>query len=644
MQVGLGVGGRASRRPAVPFHRGRPVRLERPVGAPDPSDPKAVKRWVASRSRPTAVDVFAGAGGLSLGLETAGFDVLVGADSDPHAVESHVGNLGGLGYCGDLTDPREFLATLEGWGIRRVDLLAGGVPCQPFSRAGASRLKELTASGLRQTDDPRVHLWKSFVQIAEILRPRMVIVENVPELPRWNDGAVLAGFYASLRSLGYRVDARILDGSRFGVPQHRARMFLIARNDDARLGWPTADDHDFVSLRDAIGDLPPVPPGQREHRTPYRARPGRRSRFAHAMREGLPAEETGVVTDHVTRAVRPDDHEAFCLLGEGQTYADLPARLQRYRSDIFTDKYKRLEWAVVSRTITAHIAKDGYWYIHPEQHRTLSVREAARVQTFPDRFRFAGTQTHRFRQIGNAVPPRLGEIVGRAMLDPAHAEDGRDDADVEAFAEILLGSFAVDGVTPWRRPGVAAWHVLVGELYLRRTRGVAGRAAFRTVQARLPTPTAALDVAGYAEAGLPASLIRDLPGLASALVERHDGEVPEDLDALGALPGVGDGVALSVWCFGFGRPAVLFDSTVSRVVSRLRGSSGRRWQLRLDVHALAGDGGPGPAFNAALHELADSHCRPTAPLCPTCPVRVVCRTGRDAAPAAQTALELEAVA
>ena len=103
----------------------------------------------------------------------------------------------------------------------------------------------------------------------------------------------------------------------------------------------------------------------------------------------------------------------------------MPAHLQRYRTDIFTDKYKRLSWDALSRTITAHIAKDGYWYIHPEQHRTLSIREAARLQTFPDWFRFAGQPCHRYAQIGNAVPPLLAEAVGRALLDSMRSADRR---------------------------------------------------------------------------------------------------------------------------------------------------------------------------------------------------------------------------
>ena len=108
----------------------------------------------------------------------------------------------------------------------------------------------------------------------------------------------------------------------------------------------------------------------------------------------------------------------------GTRYGDLPKHLRRYRDDIFDDKYNRLSWDDVSRSITAHIAKDGYWYIHPSEQRTLTVREAARIQTFPDHFRFAGTRSHAFRQIGNAVPVALAEAIGRqiaALFEDASA-------------------------------------------------------------------------------------------------------------------------------------------------------------------------------------------------------------------------------
>ena len=212
------------RRTAVPHHRGRPVRLERPADAPDPADLAGVRRWVRSAQRPTAVDLFCGAGGLSLGLRDAGFTVLLGADSDPWSVETHTGNLGGLGYLGDLADPTDLIQHLDAWGIRRVDLVAGGPPCQPFSRAGHSKIRSLIRSGERIGDDPRAQLWRGFMMVVEHLRPRAVLIENVPELPRWDDGAVLTGFYESLRELDYDIDAQVLDAYRHGVPQHRARL------------------------------------------------------------------------------------------------------------------------------------------------------------------------------------------------------------------------------------------------------------------------------------------------------------------------------------------------------------------------------------------------------------------------------------
>ena len=200
------------RRPRVAHHRSLPVEPPRHREGPEPADLAAARRFVGTRTRPTAIDMFCGAGGLSLGLERAGFDVLVGADSDAWAVRTHQANLPGLSWCGDLSDPDRFLAALGAWGIETVDLLAGGVPCQPFSRAGSSRIRDLIASGARAAHDSRADLWSSFIAVVEHLQPEAVLVENVPDLPRWDDGAVLIGLYESLRTLGYRVEARILDG------------------------------------------------------------------------------------------------------------------------------------------------------------------------------------------------------------------------------------------------------------------------------------------------------------------------------------------------------------------------------------------------------------------------------------------------
>jgi DNA (cytosine-5)-methyltransferase 1 len=587
------------------------------------------------------VDLFAGAGGLSMGLGQAGFTVLVGADNDPFAVETHTANLGGLGYTGDLGDPGDFIDHLDGWGIETVDLVAGGVPCQPFSRAGQSRIRELVATGIRSEEDPRAALWRSFIAIVERLSPRAVLIENVPDLPSWNDGAVLIAFFESLRGLGYAVDARVLDCFAYGVPQHRARLFIIGTRDATPFPWPTPRPAS-TTLRDAIGDLPPVPGGQRAEQLRYREPARERlSAFQRRMRAGLRGPDRDIVNDHITRAVRDDDMEAYQLLGEGQTYADLPERLQRYRSDIFTDKYKRLSWGELSRTITAHLAKDGYWYIHPSQHRTLSVREAARIQTFPDRFRFAGQPSHRYRQIGNAVPPMMAEALGKAIS--VHLENppqrritgGGGHSEEWVRRELLAWHADHRRDYPWRARDLDPWHVLMAEMCLHRTRDDQVVPVFEALLRLAPTPEAMVENSSAALEVMRSLGLQwrseNLVVVAETLIDLFDGEVPDDDQGLRMLPGVGDYVAQAVLCFAFGRRAVLLDTNTMRVVGRLKArESTRRWQLRLDLYRLSGSTGPDAEFNYGLLDLGALVCRTGKPRCDVCPLRLGCATGAEA--------------
>lgn len=623
------------RRVAVPHHRGHNLQLPPHPDAPDPLNLTEVRRWVRTESQLglTAIDLFCGAGGLSLGLEQAGFRVLVGADNDAASVQTHVANIGGLGYEGDLSDTEGLLDHLRAWGIRKVDLIAGGVPCQPFSRAGQSKLRSLVEAGQRSTDDPRAQMWRSFIQVVEEMKPRAVLLENVPDLAAWEDGAVLVGFCESLRGLGYRPRAAILRAHEHGVPQHRSRLFIVALKPGAqKFQWPKAGTK-APTVRQAIGDLPAVPPAQREERIPY---PRPRTRLQHLLRQGVADEDQHVVHDHITRDVRPDDAEAFALLGEGDTYAQLPARLQRYRSDIFSDKYKRLEWSGLSRSITAHLAKDGYWYIHPQQDRTLSVREAARIQTFPDWFRFSGQPSLRYRQIGNAVPP----LLAQAIADPLHltltlpARRGRPAMNGEMFRRDLLAWHAGNARDfPWRDE-VDPWHVLMAEVCLHRTRADQVRPVYEALAELAPTPADLVQNAAKARRTMRSLGLRwradNMVKIARALVKEHDGKVPASDFELRQLPGVGDYVANAVVTFGFGRPAVIVDTNTARIVGRIRNrESTHRWQLRLDLHQLAGPDGPNSEFNYALLDLGAQICRSSSPLCDDCPVASHCATNRE---------------
>jgi DNA (cytosine-5)-methyltransferase 1 len=581
---------------------------------------------------------------LSLGLRDAGFTVLVGADSDPFAVESHTANLGGLGWAGDLTDPGEFLELLDQWGIDEVDLVAGGPPCQPFSRAGSAKIRDLVRSGGRSAEDPRAGLWNSFMAVVEHLRPGVVLIENVPDLPSWDDGAVIVGFYESLRALGYEVDARILDAFQYGVPQHRARLFIVATRGVSGFQWPEPRSP-TPTLRDAIADLPPAPAAQRDERSLYFDSP--RSALAKRMRLRMTDENRRVVWDHMTRDVRADDLEAFNLMPQGGTYSDLPPDLQRYRTDIFTDKYKRLSWDQVSRSITAHIAKDGYWYIHPDQPRTLSIREAARIQTFPDDFRFAGQPSHRLRQIGNAVPPLLAEAIGLQIREALEAPGEVSRRDEFAPFHHVLRSWHGDHERgfPWRAGGSGAWFVLMAEMCLHRANADRVAATFESLTSLAPTPAALVALGEEAqvrmrELGL-GQRAEALIEVARALVADFDGEVPGTEIELRSLPAVGDYVAQAVLCFGFGRRAVLVDTSTSRIVGRLFGrSEKRRWQLRLDLYRLAGPEGPGAAFNHSLLDLGALVCLAGEPRCASCPVRAHCVTGEGAARPPQLELEM----
>lgn len=624
-----------SGRVAVRFHRGPELRLPRRSDAPDPGAHQGVQRWARSQRGPTAIDLFCGAGGLSLGLQRAGFSILVGADSDELALETHVANVGGVGYGAELGNPKVFLAQLSRWGISSVDLIAAGLPCQPFSRAGHSKIRSLVREGGRHRDDPRARMWRSFLQIVAALHPRAVLLENVPDLAVWQDGALLMELCEKLRVLGYRVEARVLGAFDHRVPQHRRRLFIVGVKQGIAYEWPAAS-RSRTSLRMAIGDLPSVRPAQRKENLPYR---GPLTTFQRLMRKGVRGAGRGRIYDHITRDVRADDAQAFELLPEGGTYDQLPRRLRRYRDDIFDDRYKRLKWDGLSRSITAHLSKDGYWYIHPAQNRTLSVREAARIQTFPDWFRFAGTPTHQYRQIGNAVPPMLAEAIGRELASAltARTRSARAPHRDEFRRQLLRWHRKHVRNYPWRAKAATVWKVLMAEMCLRRTRADQVVPVYRNLARIAPTPADLIEHRREAQVIMRSLGLRwrarNMVALARALVQRHNGRVPRTELELKKLPGVGEYVARAVLAFALGRPAVLIDTNTRRIVSRVhQRDKSHAWQVRLDLYELAGSAGPDAAFNYALLDLGASVCRSTAPLCEACPVRALCAFGTASQP------------
>jgi DNA (cytosine-5)-methyltransferase 1 len=584
-----------------------------------------------------AADLFAGAGGMSLGLEQAGYRVVVGADHDMEALETHRHHFAGMALDWDLSEP----ANVEHVGrlIRdnNIDVLAGGPPCQPFSKAGRSGMRHLVRAGLRDPHDRRRDLWRSFLEIARLGEPRAVIMENVPDMALDREMFILRSIVFELERLGYTVQERVVDAWRYGVPQFRQRLILVAVREGAPFQWPVEDPRK-VTVANAISDLPSVKGGWRPKAgadgwTDY-DRP--RTAFQRAMRAAVPQGDSAKVFDHITRPVREDDEQAFELLDSESRYSDLPDHLKRYRDDIFDDKYKRLSGDDISRTITAHIAKDGYWYIHPEQNRTLTVREAARIQTFPDWFRFAGPPSNAFKQVGNAVPPRLGLAVGRALREslttttvaPPSSED---------IGNTLASWFRGDegSSSPWLH-STSPWHVILGELALDRVSTLVANALWPLLEKFIEPQDLVENVQSLTEI---LSWIRregrasDLLRTAQAIAQQPHltDERLEELVAQGIVPASITDLARLVMSDGEdGEEPVVVTSGALRVATRFQANSlGRKNQNsdgRIAIAKMIGFGPNAKSAQLALLELGTDVCTPSRPMCNQCPLTVWCRS------------------
>jgi DNA (cytosine-5)-methyltransferase 1 len=590
-----------------------------------------------------AADLFSGAGGLSLGLEAAGYRVVLSADHDAEAVETHRHHFGGLALdldLGDATNVDRIARLVKAAG---VELLAGGPPCQPFSKAGRSKIRHRVRAGLRDPHDERKDLWRSFMEVIELAQPAAVVMENVPDMALDAEMFILRSMVHQLESLGYAVEERVVDAWRYGVPQFRQRLILVGLQGGVAFHWP-AEVPDKVTVRNAIDDLPEVEGGWRPEggASGWKEYDHPRGEFQARMRQGIPPEDAGKIFDHITRPVRDDDKLAFELMDTHTRYSDLPTEMKRYRDDIFDDKYKRLNEDDVSRTITAHIAKDGYWYIHPRQDRTLTVREAARLQTFPDRFRFAGPPSAAFRQIGNAVPPLLGECIGVAVRENLDAGD-KAGPPTHEVAALLAGWFAsVDQrAAPWLRARTR-WQIISAEILLER---LSVQQVFRVwpLVERWEEPADTLSAESelreiatvlLQQRELRAERILEVAALLAGGPEQLD-----DDDVLRGTPGVYEAVAnLAILVVPKG-PAdeseepVLASRGVLRVVARFADEEvdrkNRLTDGRLGVARMIGTGVDARAAHLGLMELAASVCTPVAPKCPKCPLAESCRYWAD---------------
>lgn len=612
---------------AVKSERG--VRLDLPPH-PDSCDLDRLRGYARRLRGPLAIDLFCGAGGLSLGLAQSGYNVILGVDRYEVALETHAANFGGASALADLSDSDDVDRIVTAIGRLKIDLVAGGPPCQPFSRAGEQKIRSLVEAGVRPEKDDRVDLWRGFFEVVERVSPRAILIENVPDMAFGGNTPVFKAILSRAEELGYQVHCRILRAWHFGVPQHRGRLFIVGLPVGARYDWPEPRGT-LVTVRDAIGDLPRVAGGDLRNIRRYC---GPVTSFQRQCRADIRGADHHKIYDHITRPVRADDVEAFRHLRPGQRYDSIPEDLRRYRSDTFDDKYNRLDWDGLSRTITAHIAKDGYWYIHPTQNRTLTVREAARLQTFPDTFRFAGFRTNAFRQVGEAVPPNLalelGTSIRRTLRGLKNAEPPPETRALsQRLGEWLNRQPEGSLFAPWRSTG-SLWLVLLGGI-LSTAKGRYPREKWQYLSRLWPEPKQLLEYSE--ENGAAQQVGADRIGMLRTLA----GRIREDPEGSTITDSKIEGLPDSKVWFARSLCGLSTDPYPSAAALRV---SGRIFGERTDsdgtgvnprlllIRATTGDE-CGKAY-AALNEIGEQFCKFDAPRCAECPLSGLCLTGRRA--------------
>lgn len=378
-----------------------------------------------------SIDLFAGAGGLSCGLGMAGFNpILANELVEAHANTYQKNHQDTQVVIGDVRKVCEAnLKRKLGLKKGELDLLAGGPPCQGFS----------VNAPIRDLDDERNHLFKDYLRVAAELLPKAILIENVPGIVSLGKGTVVQQIYKELELLGYSVGHRILYAGHYGVPQTRFRTIIIAIKGNVDVSFPEPEYNstavaNFAGARelcisvpplfaqelspqttvyDALSDLPAIESGSKNEPMKYVKKAD--GKYQKVLRKG-----SKLVYNHSCNGLGKVNLERLKYIPQGGNWTDiphdmLPKGMQRARRSDHTKRYGRLHPDGLCSTILTKC--DPHWgaFIHPEQDRVLSVREAARIQSFPDTYHFYGSLQQQYEQVGNAVPPFLAKKIGETI-------------------------------------------------------------------------------------------------------------------------------------------------------------------------------------------------------------------------------------
>lgn len=398
---------------------------------------------ISENKKLTFIDLFAGCGGLSEGFYKQDFEALSHVEIDHYACETLKTRMRYYNY-GDVDDSvleiditrddiiSKIEASIKG---KNVDLIIGGPPCQSFSSLG--RAKDANA----MADDPRNFLFESYVKILNHFNPKLFVFENVTGLL----SAKLNGRHivkTIMKELGQNYNlikepkAMVLNSADYGVPQIRKRVIIIGVRKDINLSpndvyngikqthYDTDVHNDtekelkkYVTVKDAIGDMPSIKPGGGSDVIEFK--PKENNEFL----DNIKSKNEFILRDHVARTHNENDIQRFKLMSKNKwSYEELLRNrpdLNHSKQRVFNNSYAVQWWDLPSKTIIAHLYKDGNQFIHPDykQGRTITPREAARLQSFPDDFVFEGSKTQQYKQIGNAVPPLFAEAIAKSIKE-----------------------------------------------------------------------------------------------------------------------------------------------------------------------------------------------------------------------------------
>lgn len=340
-------------------------------------------------NKPNIIDLFCGCGGLSLGFEQAGYNILLGIDVWEDALKTFKYNHKGSNtLCADLStlSPEEVNQKING---EKVDVIIGGPPCQGFSIAGK-----------RIVDDERNKLYQSFVRMVEYFKPTAFVMENVPNILSIGEGAIKESIIKDFEALGYTINVKVMLASDYGVPQNRRRAVFVGLLNGKKFDFPTPSVEQKVTSSEALSDLPE---GSLEAGAAYPCDP--QSEYQKYARKGSYGVFNHDITIHNDRT-----KEIIALVPDGGNYKDLPLELQQTRK-------VHIAWTRLNSQKPSFTIDCGHnHHFHYKYNRVPTTRESARIQSFPDWFFITGNKGSQLRQVGNAVPPLLAKAISEQLL------------------------------------------------------------------------------------------------------------------------------------------------------------------------------------------------------------------------------------